>query len=1605
MLKNLLGILLVLQCTLALGQSHEWAFDIKNASGYSTINAQAVDDSSNVYIAGVFRGIMYLGSDTFSFATGTTNDAIFIAKYDKDGNYIWGKAVTSAQSASVADMVINSKNQILLFGKYRIIGSGSVSFDSISLSRSDAVFLAFMNTSGTFTNALDLGYTIFTTALAISLGTNDEIHVAMNLRGFSGSWYIVNGSSTTSGTGSVQAVAKFNADATSLSWSRVYSSSGINNIYDIDVDRHNQVYFTCLAGKNRTVFGYSTPAINTTNFIIWLRPNGDFKEKVVSISAISATGARLGNEININQIKAIDSTKIYISGNSYYDSLAINNSKIYRPVMLGNNRFFKWIAELSNFDTLSWYRATSDATSNIPGNLTIRGDFLYFSILQNFSGFSFGGFTTTSNVGSVVSKLDRLGNVLWYIPIRSSVPPIVSGIGSQDMVYSGGFTSTLTLSPFSLSNRNTPPKPFLAKTFDLSITRGKVSEGPYCAGDTFLIPYTKSGEFDTSNFFIAEISDDNGVFFGGQRELGRIKTIRDSTVAGILPLFQVASSNKYRIRIRSTSPTVQSYYQLDTLNLLIYSRDKADPGPDTSVCFGDTLQLNTFGGTAWSWSPAYAMNDSTLRNPLIAPTIDTIYQIIISDSSGCGAPDTAVVSVKIRPSPTFVSSSQSDTLVCRKNDVTLRNSFEGGTGTYYVTWYQIWNQNQAKLLTILTTETADSLLVAPRVSTNYMAILTDSCSILLDTVFYRVEVYERMKIVEKSSDSLLCIGASIDLGVSVMHPLMDSIFFVWKTSSSPDTISRDSTFEYRSSQSETVRVTVNNTCNDENRTFSYRLTTRTELVNEITILNAKNVWCQGEILEARAVGQGGVDTSYIFTWQINDMRDSGSAFSIRIDSLYLRFPSQDSFTLRAFLADGCTSLGDTAIFGFRVLKPIQIDSISNLESTVCLGASKILRVHAQGGDTNEYSYSWRVNGSEVGTNRAYTFDAADYMSGSSVSLLVIVSDGCSVSDTLEAEIVLPEVLNTIISMSDTIVCQGSSLLFTSISSGGYSDDYIHIWSIDDVESSASDSFSYTFTNSSATRDSTYLVIRSLSDGCNSPFAADSVVITVRPNPTVSFTLDSTTTQQRGDTLLCRGENLKIDFTSFYALGFSPRLYEGTTLLSSVSPYTFIGNQDTELLLISPDGCGTSMDSATFTIRFRDSLVLEPMADATLCMNESLNFTAIARGGKSIDYKYTWTNTTDGSTLSNSAELNLPEVNTTLSISVKVTDGCTTPADSQRIEIAVLEPLSISLESDELCAAEITAVARPEGGIASDYSLSWKLDGVLIFGNADNSIQVNPTTLSYLIVTLTDGCSSPADADSIQILPDLQFGLVDHQDSVCEEFETRWQVESSQNLDYEYQWREQSQTAYSPLASTQLLPQGVYQYYIKATNELGCEDSITADLVVKERPLAGFSWTPGEADFDNQIVTFTADNEQADVYRWSSSMTPFFGTNSVFTYEYDAVGEYPITLRIDRDGCIDSLTQILTFKDAFRYFDVSAFSPNGDGLNDTYKPYTKGVKELDYTIYNRWGEKIYEGDLLSKPWDGTYQGSAVPNGTYLVSIAMRQSDNKRVFDNTVIHVIR
>ena len=85
---------------------------------------------------------------------------------------------------------------------------------------------------------------------------------------------------------------------------------------------------------------------------------------------------------------------------------------------------------------------------------------------------------------------------------------------------------------------------------------------------------------------------------------------------------------------------------------------------------------------------------------------------------------------------------------------------------------------------------------------------------------------------------------------------------------------------------------------------------------------------------------------------------------------------------------------------------------------------------------------------------------------------------------------------------------------------------------------------------------------------------------------------------------------------------------------------------------------------------------------------------------------------------------------------------------------------------------------------------------------------------------------------------------------------------------------------------------------------------------------------------------------------------------------------------------------------------NAFSPNGDGLNDIFRikyPFT--VKEFRLTIFNRFGEKIFETTDMSKGWSGTYKGNDQPEGSYVWVVQLTGLNNIKQTSKGIVTLIK
>lgn len=92
--------------------------------------------------------------------------------------------------------------------------------------------------------------------------------------------------------------------------------------------------------------------------------------------------------------------------------------------------------------------------------------------------------------------------------------------------------------------------------------------------------------------------------------------------------------------------------------------------------------------------------------------------------------------------------------------------------------------------------------------------------------------------------------------------------------------------------------------------------------------------------------------------------------------------------------------------------------------------------------------------------------------------------------------------------------------------------------------------------------------------------------------------------------------------------------------------------------------------------------------------------------------------------------------------------------------------------------------------------------------------------------------------------------------------------------------------------------------------------------------------------------------------------------------------YRVTATAVDAGIPVSVSNVITLIKEPNLFYPSAFTPNGDGLNDIFKVVGQYTSRFEFKIFNRWGEQLFFTDNATQGWDGSYRGNIMPEGTYV-----------------------
>ena len=112
---------------------------------------------------------------------------------------------------------------------------------------------------------------------------------------------------------------------------------------------------------------------------------------------------------------------------------------------------------------------------------------------------------------------------------------------------------------------------------------------------------------------------------------------------------------------------------------------------------------------------------------------------------------------------------------------------------------------------------------------------------------------------------------------------------------------------------------------------------------------------------------------------------------------------------------------------------------------------------------------------------------------------------------------------------------------------------------------------------------------------------------------------------------------------------------------------------------------------------------------------------------------------------------------------------------------------------------------------------------------------------------------------------------------------------------------------------------------------------------------------------------------------------------------------------DGNGCVNFDTLqvfvITGYCQGGSVFIPNAFTPDGNGHNDRFMVHAKGISEIALSIFNRWGEEVFQTKDILQGWDGTFKGAEAPADVYVYQLTVVCFDKNRTFHKGNITLIR
>ena len=363
----------------------------------------------------------------------------------------------------------------------------------------------------------------------------------------------------------------------------------------------------------------------------------------------------------------------------------------------------------------------------------------------------------------------------------------------------------------------------------------------------------------------------------------------------------------------------------------------------------------------------------------------------------------------------------------------------------------------------------------------------------------------------------------------------------------------------------------------------------------------------------------------------------------------------------------------------------------------------------------------------------------------------------------------------------------------------------------------------------------------------------------------------------------------------------------------------------------------------------------------------------------------------------------PLTTTTYTVSGTDINGCVNTATAL-VNVFVLPTVTVNPSVFPFCTGQTVALVA-NGALLYSWSPS---NGLNTINGANVTASLLATTVYIITGTDVNGCFSTATATlTFDPTPVATFNVVPS--TGCEPLTVS--VENTSVNGVTALWHFGDGTFGAGNSTQHSYSAGTYDVLMITSNASGCSDSALqiSAVSVFPSPTAYFNMdpaAPGNFTFSDNLFSFFNTSIGAINYNWD------FGDNTSDTsfniaHSFTEEGEYYVTLTVTAvNGCLDTARSPLIIIDGEpKPWIPSAFTPNNDGANELLNIYGIAIATVDFRVYDRWGEMVFQTDDVSKGWDGTYLGMNSSTDVYVYVAKIKMLSGKKYILKGDVTLIR